>query len=303
MNTQTGGNQSPHADSTLGIVAIVLVVLGVVVGLTQIQLGQRNEKAVSPVPVKATPGKKGKKTEFTTASSATPTKSATTVNITSSASTVHTILVLSPTETSFTPTVLFFTQLFYFGVFHSLSNLPLKDRLLYGVHQRFWMQPNILMFVWLGVGVNTVLFVLSSVVDAVVGVKTSTNGSTNTESASNKKSSSLGQTIMHVLGLCAAVAAVYTQLNTWYPLMDTSRTTHFTDYATAILAPLPQNAVLLINYDQQWTSVRYRQVCEGYRPDITSIQLSMMTYAWFQHKRDLYPHLTFPGISMLQIVP
>eukprot|EP01032_Pedospumella_encystans_P010482 gene10482-12246_t len=295
MNTQTGGHQSPHTDSTLGIVAIVLVVLGVVVGLTQIQLGHRNEKPALPATVKATPGKKGKKTESNTASSATPTKSANTVSSPSLMSTVNTVLVLNPTETSFTPTVLFFTQLFYFGVFHSLSNLPLKDRLLYGVHQRFWMQPNILMFVWLGVGVNTVLFVLSSVVDAVVGVKTSTNGSTDTESASNKKSFSVGQTIMHVLGLCAAVTAVYTQLNTWYPLMDTSRTTHFTDYATAILAPLPQNAVLLINYDQQWTSVRYRQVCEGYRPDITSIQLSMMTYAWFQHKRDLYPHLTFPG--------
>jgi hypothetical protein len=32
------------------------------------------------------------------------------------------------------------TLLFYLLVFHSLSNLPLGDRLLYGIHQRFWMQ-------------------------------------------------------------------------------------------------------------------------------------------------------------------
>jgi hypothetical protein len=36
--------------------------------------------------------------------------------------------------------ILFLTLLFYFLVFHSLSNLPLDDPLLYGVHQRFWMQ-------------------------------------------------------------------------------------------------------------------------------------------------------------------
>lgn len=36
--------------------------------------------------------------------------------------------------------VLLGTFAFYFIIFHSLSNLPLSDPLLYGVHQRFWMQ-------------------------------------------------------------------------------------------------------------------------------------------------------------------
>jgi hypothetical protein len=38
------------------------------------------------------------------------------------------------------------TYLFYFCVFHSLSNLPLDDPLLYGIHQRFWMQVFIISF-------------------------------------------------------------------------------------------------------------------------------------------------------------
>jgi hypothetical protein len=45
----------------------------------------------------------------------------------------------------------------------------------------------------------------------------------------------------------------------------------------------------------QWTSVRYVQKCESFRPDITVINLSMMTYPWFQYRRHLYPHLSFPG--------
>jgi hypothetical protein len=87
------------------------------------------------------------------------------------------------------------------------------------------------------------------------------------------------------------------QYRTWLPVMDMHENTHFRDYATAILSPLPEGSILLINYDQQWTSVRYMQVCEGYRRDVTALQLSMMTYAWFQHKRALYPHITFPGKS------
>merc|ERR1711998_395394 len=44
-----------------------------------------------------------------------------------------------------------------------------------------------------------------------------------------------------------------------------------------------------------WTSIRYMQECEGFRKDVTSINLSMMTYEWFVHKRDLLPMLKFPG--------
>lgn len=40
--------------------------------------------------------------------------------------------------TQLTPAVIVATQVFYFIVFHSLSNLPLTDKLLYGIHQRFW---------------------------------------------------------------------------------------------------------------------------------------------------------------------
>ena len=39
---------------------------------------------------------------------------------------------------------------FYLFAFHSLSNLPLGDPLLYGIHARFWMQPHIVVCVFAG---------------------------------------------------------------------------------------------------------------------------------------------------------
>ena len=62
---------------------------------------------------------------------------------------------------------------------------------------------------------------------------------------------------------------------------DQSNNYYFHNYAKAILDTLPQNSLLLINYDQQWTSVRYLQECEHFRNDITSIHLGMMSYRWW----------------------
>ena len=44
--------------------------------------------------------------------------------------------------------------IFYLVVFHSLSNLPLSNPLLFGIHQRFWMHSNILMFIIIGVTIH-----------------------------------------------------------------------------------------------------------------------------------------------------
>jgi 4-amino-4-deoxy-L-arabinose transferase-like glycosyltransferase len=57
---------------------------------------------------------------------------------------------VSMEEAGHTQAVLVGTLVFYFVVFHSLSNLPLNDKLLYGVHQRFWMQASHSYFnIWL----------------------------------------------------------------------------------------------------------------------------------------------------------
>ena len=78
-------------------------------------------------------------------------------------------------------------------------------------------------------------------------------------------------------------------------LSSQSHNVYFRNYAASILKTLPKDSVLFINYDQQWTSIRYMQECEGLRTDITSINLSMMSFNWWSTKHKLYPNITFPG--------
>jgi hypothetical protein len=209
-------------------------------------------------------------------------------------------------EVSLVPAAFVVTQLFYFGVFHSLANLPLGDKLLFGIHQRFWMQPSTLLFMWGGIGMNGILHFLQYFISRrksaqggrkigamkVKGSLSSIDGEPLLESTNSPKVLS---NIVAIGGVAISCIAVVMQLNKWLPASDQSKALFFKNYATALLTPLPKNSILFVNYDMQWTSIRYIQKCEGVRNDITTINLSMMTYKWFQHKRFLYPNITFPA--------
>ena len=81
-----------------------------------------------------------------------------------------------------------------------------------------------------------------------------------------------------------------------WAVIDQSGNFFFESYAKGVLGPLPPRSLLLINYDQQWTSARYHQVCEGYAPNVTILNLAMMTFAWWKHKRSLYEGVVeWPG--------
>ncbi|RHZ03735.1 hypothetical protein DYB37_006899 [Aphanomyces astaci] len=165
------------------------------------------------------------------------------------------------------PLAVAFMYTFYLIVFHALSNMPLTEGLLYGVHMRFWQQPNIILFVWGGVGL-----------DAVLQRAWRTSGA-----------AAAG------LGVVLSVAAMVGQGMTWQHVGNQSHAWFIPNYAKALLDPLPPHALVFVNYDLQWTAMRYLQRCEGFRPDLTVLNLSMMTYKWFATKHALYPSIVFPG--------
>ncbi|DBA05317.1 TPA: hypothetical protein N0F65_007479 [Lagenidium giganteum] len=171
--------------------------------------------------------------------------------------------------------------LFYLIVFHSLANLPLDEGLLYGVHMRFWQQPNVIVFIWLGVGLAKVMDITLRNIEPTACVAPS-------------MVRFLGWTLRVI---CVCLVAF--QITTWYRVCDQSKAWYIHNYASALLDPLPANAVLFVNFDLQWTSLRYLQRCERRRPDVTIINLSMMTYKWFGTKHQHYPKLVFPGTRLV----
>jgi len=148
---------------------------------------------------------------------------------------------------------LFCTWLFYVIIFHYLSNMPLSQRLLFGVQARFWMQPNILVFIFSGVGLGKCMV--------------------------NRK---------RILCFITCSVMVCSQIMLNFNISDQSANDYLELYARAIVAPIPPNSMLLIAYDQQWTSLRYLQQCKQFRPDITIVNAHMMTYTWFASYVDLY---------------
>jgi hypothetical protein len=159
---------------------------------------------------------------------------------------------------------------FYLVAFGTLANLPLSSPLFFAIHQRFWLHPNVLASIAVGVGI------------AKVGAFRTSHG----EWSLRK---------MQFLIVAIMLASVITSLRQGLRMSDESDNVYFDRYARSVLQPLPKGSLLLLNYDQAWSSIRYVQECEGFREDVVSINTSMMSYPWFEAKRQLYDKLSFPG--------
>lgn len=143
--------------------------------------------------------------------------------------------------------------LFYILVFHFLSNMPMDQDLLRGIQARFWMQPNI------------VVFIVSALFPAY---------------HLNNLRSQGHRFLAILLGVTLACILPAYQYHMYENVSDQSNNYYMENYAKAIVAGLPANSVLMVGYDQQWTSLRYLQQCEGFRPDLAIVNGPMLTYEW-----------------------
>lgn len=202
------------------------------------------------------------------------------------------------------PGAIVFFILFYFTIFHSLSNMPLKDPLLNAVHARFWMQPNTLIFPLAAVGVagtfDLFLFIISAV--------------RSDDDIMRQVSPPLSLALIAI-----ATSSILTAHIRARPLVDHSRNDVMDRYGRALLEPLPPNAMLITSFDMQWTAARYLQTCEHVRSDIVLLNAPVASYSWFSAQTKLYealgavfsgshlvPHLTAPhaagGFSFLDLI-
>jgi len=106
-------------------------------------------------------------------------------------------------------------------------------------------QPNVLTFIWVGLGFSAAESLSWVAIDCgltwLSGKKTLDKGNKTVDNASIRLAHS-------ALWVLAAIGLSALQYLRWVPQLNMAPHLHFNNYASAVLDPLPRDAVLLINY-------------------------------------------------------
>lgn len=212
---------------------------------------------------------------------------------------------------------------FYMVVFHYLANLDPLRPLFMGVQARFWQQPNIYAFIWIGIGV-------SAVANWVVGllgqphnppapkpkpkpVRKSKSGKQPSASVASSQAGDTKAVKASVSGASnrnarvpwpQVVAAVFAllfataQCSLNLAARDNSDNKVFQAKSEAVLATFPRDSIVILNGDLNNNLMKYPQQCEGVRPDLRLVSLQLMTWDWFvEMQAHNYPGVKFPGFK------
>jgi len=196
---------------------------------------------------------------------------------------------------------------FYTLVWHCvLSNLPLSSPMPFAVHSRFWMQPNISLYIVFSVCLSFIGSCLQQFVIFITDYCFQPTKQRSVKSLSRNQKSSDGLVIDYsshpshhhgIVQLAIVAIIVSIIVKGRYSSMDRSSTgSVLGHYATSTLDILPIGSLLLSHTDLDWNSVRYLQSCESMRPDVTHLSFQLMPYPWFKRKQaPLYPSVKFPN--------
>jgi hypothetical protein len=167
--------------------------------------------------------------------------------------------------------------LFYVLVWHCvLSNLPLNSPMPFAVHSRFWMQPNLVICLFIGIGAAACLDILFHLLSIGNKISIPTLFKTSIEF------------ILIIIVLTLLMLYRYDYLN------KSENGWIMNKYGATKLYSLPPHSLLLSHTDLDWNTVRYLSHCERYRPDVIHLNFQLMPYPWFKRQESLYPDIHFP---------
>lgn len=153
----------------------------------------------------------------------------------------------------------------YTNFFNYLANLPIEKPLFYGVQQRFWIQPLIVVMVLAGSGFSWMMRRFR---------------------------------VPRAAALFMASAICAVQISVHWSQQDESQNYYVRNFGRALLAPLPPNSILLTKGDLQINAARSVQVLESFRPDVRILDQELLTYEWYNNAvRTLFSDVALPGVA------
>ena len=231
------------------------------------------------------------------------------------------VIVAHPDGQYWSISFLFIAWVFYIVVWNGvLSNIPLSAPMPYGVHARFWMQPNIIFYVFVSLGMSSIV---QSVLEKLFPQKTIESKGTN-----EMKRNPFFSLCDIIIQTSIVTILMVILLQNRFDAMDKSGdgwVMH--EYGNYILQSTTahSDSLLLSHTDLNWNSIRYLQVCESVKTDTagaspfnlldsvtvasnssstdsadnmfhaTHLNFQLMPFPWFPKKQaPLYPNVIFP---------
>ncbi len=159
---------------------------------------------------------------------------------------------------------------FFSGIFFVLyANVPIKNPLLLGVLQRFYIMPAIFLSFWIGLGIENLSIWLNE-----------------------KKLPPATRFTPAVF----AVVLLGWQFNNNHEEADFRDNYIAENFAHDLLLSLPENAVFFVRGDVASMGVDYMQIVQGARPDVMTLDQAKLTYPWYYEQvKTRFPGLNLPG--------
>ena len=185
-------------------------------------------------------------------------------------------------DSRFVRKILIFSFIIYAILWNGIfSSLPISTNpMAAAVSARFYLQPNLLLSLFLGIGFHKALAININI------------------ELVRKHRLVIGRIISFVFVLYIAENV---GKNCYWSIQG-SRGTVMLEYAKAILQTIPSNqASLLISHtDLDWNTVRYLRLCENFapHPTVSHVNIQLLPFPWFQRQiqHGLFGNTIFPSI-------
>ena len=203
----------------------------------------------------------------------------------------------SSSTSHFGTTALLIAWLFYLSVWNGVfSNLPLSSSPMgYEVHARFWIQPNMIVAIFVSISVDRFI----SAVLPVSPPSSSSSSMLLQYLPKERAASYLGRVF---LLLVFVGGMIHNRRDPSSPLFSYDEESSsssvggwiFHDYATALLDVIPSDSILLSHNDLNWNTVRYLQTCEEKRSShdgnndddgVIHLSIQLLPYPWFVRRQ------------------